>query len=228
MKKSLIALAVLVAAFGAQAEYIGTSAANSNGVVSSSAATAYSNGNGASLSSAGNFQYADSTASATASKFTAGPLQSGTAGVAGTAVTATGSYAGNISTGNASGAAGAGGVSLVNAGSSAYYDKHAKNPSGSTSGNVSSIAESGVSSGTNGLAYAGGVNTAGYTGLASSTKLGNTDSKLTNVALTNANAASVSVSGSGHIGNATVDNIHVEGVANAVANAKSGNVISSN
>ena len=225
MKKSLIALAAIFAIGAAQAEYIGSGASNSNGVVSSSGAYAQSAGNGLSISAAGNSQTASSTMTAGATKGTVGSYQYGTAGVSGAALTTTASFAGNLSIGNATGSAGAGGASVVNASSNAYFDKHGKNPEGTTSGSLSSVAQSGVVAGKNGAGVAGGANTADYVGYTASTKFGNTDYKLFNTATTGAAATSGSLSGATHIGNAT-SMVNVNGAALVNSYAASGNVIS--
>ena len=240
MKNTLIALAVLaLTATAAQAHYnppvvVGnpqTSQANSNGVTSSSGAFATSSGNGASLSVAGNKQTAVSTLGASAGATQNGHnpvVVSGSADASGSAVTTSLSGAANISSGNASGNAAAGGVSLVNAASSASFNTGVNKPVGSVAGNLGSVAQTSVSTGTNGGAIAGGSNTVGYTGGAAATKVGNTDSYLNNTAVTNAVAGSVSASGSGAIGAGVVGTVNVGGDALVNATAKSGNVISTN
>jgi hypothetical protein len=230
--KTAIASAVLTVAglTGAHAEYKGSSVANSNGVISSSGAAATSSMNGSSFSSAGNMQIAvsgaNSGATTTNTNVFGQPVKVGSANASGGAITGTASYATNVSTGNASGEAGAGGASLVNLSSSGYYDMHGTNPQGQVAGSLGSISESAVHTGTNGSAYAIGGNAVGYSGSATSIKVGNTDHFLANVAVTNANAGSISGSTSGHSGSGSVGLINVGGSAVVNATSQSGNTIS--
>lgn len=221
MKKTLIALAALMVAGSAMAINLSANTVVTNGVHSASGAYATSTGNGASVSAAGNSQTATSTVEAHRVGVSGFGLSYGAAGVAGAAVTTTKSYAGNASVGNATGSAAAGGVSLVTGSANAAFDLHGHKPEGTVSGSMTSVAQTEVSSGRNGLAVAGGINTVGFTASATATQ-----TWVKNTAHTAANAGSASLSNGFDIGSGSVDLVNVGGDALANAVAKSGNVIS--
>jgi hypothetical protein len=225
MKKSIFALAALLAFGVAQAEYIGSSNSNGNGVVSGSFAKAGSAGNGLSISAAGNSQTASSTSESSATKYNLvlGALKGGTATASGTTSGTTLSAAGNLSVGNATGSAGAGGVSVADSSGRSYFDMHGTAPEGEARGKSLSVAESGVMVGRNGAGAAGGANVGAYGALANSTYTWKWNGS-SNTATTAAGATNGSVSNSGAIGNA-VAGTNVFGSGSAAANAASGNVV---
>lgn len=228
MKKSLIALSILALSGAAFAEFAGTSASNSNGVVSQSGAFASSAGNGASFSSAGNTQYATSTNQSSAFVAPGNVVNAGGAQTSGHVVTGGGSYAGNVSIGNATGNAAASGASVVNMSSGAYYNMHTNKPVGNVNGSVGSVSESGVTSGKNGLAVAGGQTTSDYSASSTGVKIGNSDKALFNQVTTNANASSVSNSGGFSLGTGAVTFNNTFSNVGAGSFGKSGNSISNN
>jgi len=219
MKNTLIALAVLAFATSAQATEGFTAVQGSysatNSVQSFSGAMAATSGNGTSVSHANNTQFATTVGSASGTQNLA--LQTAEATANGFGQTGSTSFASNVSTGSGSGAAGANGTSLVNGGSSVSIDGP---QSVMVTGSFGSVAETGVETGTNGTAFATGLNTVNFNGSATASQFVNADLSLTNAVNTTANADSVTnessvLTGSGAL--TFANNVAGSAVVNAVA-----------
>jgi len=188
MKNTLIALAVLALSSAAQANDAVNTSTFTNGVTSYSGAMAGTNGAGTSRSSASNTQFAvnQGTSGATFTPDSASGFANGVG------VTGSRSTVSNVSTGSGVGAAAATGTSLVNQSTGVTFVNGTAG--GSVIGTLSSVAQTGVETGTNGTASARGVNTVNYNGTGIGVQTLTNDFVLTNSANTTGHATSVTTS----------------------------------
>ena len=226
MKKTILAVAMAALSFGAFAHHATETVSGSNVVNSSSAAGAYASGNGASLSSAGNTQFATNSVSGSgnAGVGSSSVLKTGYTTISGAVTTGGASYAGNVSVGNATGGAEAVGYSVSqNSGTGYFVTSGGTAPAGNVSGASGAETLTHAISGRNGFALSAGTADANFDASATATRisLGSYDSK---TGSTNANAGAVAAQTSFHIGNASAGAL-TNAAAGSLANASVGGTV---
>jgi len=225
MKKSLTALAVLMAvASSVFAHGASTVSQSTIAVTSSSTASAYSGSNGGvAISAAGNTTSASTGGVTTGVGTGLGPLQAGSVTLDGGATTSSLSYAGNISLGNANGSAGAAGVGQASTVQSGEFHTTSAGLRGDAQANGETVTGTSVQAGTNQGAVVGGSAVTTFHADASGAgldlgfvKTGDVTSHASVVATT---TPQISIS----YGGATIG-FQNEAAGNATAQAKIGNV----